>query len=51
MLREYWERTTMVERVGSYYGKGFKGGRGATQGYPLSPTILMWWWMRWYITG
>ena len=24
VLREYWERTTMVAKVGSYYGKGFK---------------------------
>ena len=30
----------MVARAGSYYGKGFKGGRGVTQGYPLSPTIF-----------
>ena len=42
MLREYWDKTTMVERVRGYYGKGFKGGRGVTQGDPLSPTILMW---------
>ena len=26
LLTVYWERTTMVERAGSYYGKGFKGG-------------------------
>ena len=26
--------------AGSYYGKGFKGGRGVTQGNPLSPTIF-----------
>ena len=26
ILREYWDRTTMVARTGSYYGKGFKGG-------------------------
>ena len=30
----------MVARAGSYYGKGFKVGRGVTQGNPLSPTIL-----------
>ena len=40
MLREYWERTTMVARAGSYYGKGFMVGRGVTQGDPLSPTIF-----------
>ena len=36
----YWERTTMVARAGSYYGKGFKGGMGVTQGDLLSPTIF-----------
>ena len=30
----------MVARAGSYYGKGFKGGRGVTQGDPLSTTIF-----------
>ena len=40
MLKVYWERTTMVARAGSYYRKGFKGGRGVTQGEPLPPTIF-----------
>ena len=40
MLKVYWERTAIVARVGSYYGKGFKGGMGVTQGDPLSSTIF-----------
>ena len=40
LLREYWETTTMVARAGSYYEEGFKGGKGVTQGDPLSPTIF-----------
>ena len=37
LLREYWVRTTMVARAGSYYGKRFQGGRGVTQGVPPHP--------------
>ena len=40
LLRECWNKTTMVAREGGYYGTGFKGGRGVTQGNPLSPTIF-----------
>ena len=34
MLREYWDKTTMVARAGGYYGKGFKGGEGSDAGRP-----------------
>ena len=37
LMTTYWRRLTMVAIVGGYYGKAFKGGRGVTQGYPLSP--------------
>ena len=40
LLREYWNKTTMVSRAGGHYRIGFKGGRGVTQGDPLSPTIF-----------
>ena len=30
----------MVARIGGYYGTGFKGARGVTQGDSLSPTIF-----------
>ena len=40
LLREYWNKSTMVARAGGYYGTGFKGGLGVTQGDPLSPIIF-----------
>ena len=40
LLREYWNKSTMLAREGGYYGTEFKGGRGVTQGDPLSPTIF-----------
>ena len=40
LLREYWRKSTMVARAGEYFGTGFKGKRGVTQGEPLSPTIF-----------
>ena len=40
LLREYWDKSTMVSRAGGYYRTGFKGERGVTKGDPLSPTIF-----------
>ena len=40
LLQSYWRRLTMVARAGGYYRTAFKGGRGLTQGNPLSPTIF-----------
>ena len=40
LLQSYWRRLTMVVRASGYYGTAFKGGRGVTQGNPLSPTIF-----------
>ena len=40
LLSTYWEKLTMVARAGGYYGTGFNGARGVTQGDPLSPTIF-----------
>ena len=35
--------------MGVYYGKELQYFRRVTQGGPLSPTILMWWWTQWCI--
>ena len=40
ILWAYWGKSTMVARAGGYYGTGFKGATGVTQGNPLSPTIF-----------
>ena len=40
ILRTYWGKSTMLAQTGGYYGTGFKGVRGVTQGDPLSPTIF-----------
>ena len=40
LLREYWDKSTMVARAGGYYRTGFKGERDVTQGDPLSLTIF-----------
>ena len=40
LLRRYWERLQMVERLWMYYGLPFHGEIGVTQGDPLSPTIF-----------
>ena len=40
LIKSYWEKMTMVARLGGYYRETFKGARGVTQGEPLSPTIF-----------
>ena len=40
LLWVYWRKSTMVARAGGYFGTGFKGARGMTQGDPLSLTIF-----------
>ena len=40
LLQTYWQRLTIVARAGGYYGIAFRGGRGVTQGDPLSTTIF-----------
>ena len=37
LLWAYWGKSTMVAQAGGYYGTGFKGAGGVTQGDPLSP--------------
>ena len=40
LLRQYWERLTMVSQARQYYGDQFTGSRWVTQGDPVPPTIL-----------
>ena len=40
ILWRYWDHLTMVARAGGYFGLPFKGYRGMTQGYPMSPTLF-----------
>ena len=40
LLCLYWEHLLIVAQVGHYYSAPFRGLRGFTQGYPLSPTIF-----------
>ena len=40
LIHQYWKGLTMVARAVSYYSAPFKGSRGVTQGYLLSPTIF-----------
>ena len=35
LLQAYWSKSTMMARAGGYYGTGFKGERGVTQGNPI----------------
>ena len=47
VIRIYWDHLLVGDQVGLYYGTPFQGSLGFTQGDPLSPTILTWWWMTW----
>ena len=40
LLHQYWYRLVMVKIESSHHGDPFKGYRGVTQGYLLSPTIF-----------
>ena len=40
ILWVYWDCLQMVSCIGGYYGTGFEGFWGVTQGYPLPPTII-----------
>ena len=40
LVYKYWDRLTMVERAGGYFGAPFKGYHRMTQVGPLFTTIL-----------
>ena len=40
LLCRYWDRLTMIARLGSYYTTLLKGYRGVTLGNLMSPTIF-----------
>ena len=40
ILRTYWDRPQMAEKVGGHYGPAFQSHRGVTQGDPLPPMIF-----------
>ena len=40
LLRAYWRKSTMVARAGGYFGTGFKGKRGVTQGDPPGNRVV-----------
>ena len=40
LLWKYWDRLTMVDRSGGYFGHTFKGNFSVTQGDLLSPTLF-----------
>ena len=52
ILRTYWDRLQMTEKAGGHYRHVLHSHRGATQRYPLSPTIfnvvfdaVIWYWV------
>ena len=40
LLTQYWDHSTILERVIRYYGDPFQGSWGVTQGDPLYPLIF-----------